>query len=90
MAMEQRYGDMSLVADLANLVEVGLLVEITEPGEASRYALSALGEALTASSTSCKSCELPWPEPCPCCGATEGYDGGGRCLSCRVAWPPEM
>jgi hypothetical protein len=32
----------------------------------------------------------PRSEPCHYCGVDLGYDGGGRCLGCYVALPPEM
>lgn len=89
---------MKLLADLRSMIEAGLLIEVSEPGQPSRYALSDLGEQLTL----LRSPDTPqpprprhefsidWPEPCPACGAREGFDGGGRCHRCRVAWPPEM
>lgn len=30
------------------------------------------------------------PEPCPACRARDGFDGGGRCRRCRIAWSPDM
>jgi hypothetical protein len=76
--------------DLAALVEAGLVVEVGEPGETPCYALSARGEDLPGSSMEPDSMWPVEPEPCPACQATDGYDGGARCLRCHVAWPPEM
>jgi hypothetical protein len=93
--------DHDLIADLRSLVEAGLLEEVREPGEPSRYALTPLGRIFATArrpravrapqgSGSDHVFPLTWPEPCPVCGATDGYDGGGRCLACHVPWPPEM
>jgi hypothetical protein len=75
-----------LRADLQALVDTGLVVEVREPGQPPRYALSVSGHDLTSSSTAFGHMS----EPCPACGATEGFDGGARCHRCHVAWPPEM
>jgi hypothetical protein len=81
-----------LMLDLQNLADAGFLVEIRKPGQPSRYALSAvahdLGPAPAPDSHTYPIAD--WPEPCPACGATEGFDGGARCYRCHVAWPPEM
>jgi hypothetical protein len=81
-----------LMANLHGLVDAGLLVEIREPGEPSRYALhSSAAPSGSASPPEAHVHPLPvWPEPCPVCGASDGFDGGGRCLACYVPWPPEM
>lgn len=81
-----------LMADLHALVDAGVLIEILERGEPSRYALTrSAGQATSTSGSSAQAYRLPdWPEPCPVCRATDGFDGGGRCLVCHVAWPPEM
>lgn len=87
-----------LMTDLQNLVERGLLTEIRVPGEPSRYALSAVGQKMTAllrgrterASDAAAAYEPASIEPCPRCGAESGYDGGARCLSCGTPWPPEM
>jgi hypothetical protein len=92
---------MNLFNDLQAMVEAGLVVEVLVPGEPSRYALSDFGERLAgwaamdepqAGDPAEPHHEFPlhWPEPCPACGATDGFDGGNRCRRCRVAWPPEM
>jgi serine/threonine-protein kinase len=34
--------------------------------------------------------DSPLAEPCPACQAQVGFDGGGRCLACHIAWSPDM
>lgn len=76
------------MADLQVLVDRRLLVEVRIPGRPSRYAPA--GEMRMAAPLSRAQAAQIGPEPCPCCGAKRGFDGGGRCNACRVAWPPEM
>ena len=81
-----------LMADLEALVDARLVVEIRELGQPSRYGLSRSGRNL-ASRSDPDGHVYPiedWPEPCPACLAREGFDGGGRCNRCHIAWPPEM
>jgi hypothetical protein len=81
-----------LMSDLQALVDADLVVEVRELGLPSRYALTVSGHDL-ASCSAAVSHVYPvadWPEPCPACGAREGFDGGGRCYRCHIAWPPEM
>jgi hypothetical protein len=89
-----------LMADLQCLVDAGLVDEVSDPGEPPRYELSPLGEMLAAVKSEIRLRAVPsnvahtfpstWPEPCPVCHATDGLDGGGRCLSCHFGCPPEM
>ena len=81
-----------LIADLEALMGAGLVVEIREFGEEVRYGPSASARELTSSfAAASHSYPVPdSPEPCPACGAWEGFDGGGRCERCHIAWPPEM
>jgi hypothetical protein len=92
---------ITLHTELRIMVEAGLLVELSVPRAPSRYALTELGEQLTGlvsaydgqqASADEPHHEFPldWPEPCPVCRATDGFDGGGRCLRWYVPWPPEM
>jgi hypothetical protein len=88
---------ITLHTELRIMVDAGLLVEVSMPGAPSRYALTELGEQLTGQVATdgpqrdeTHEFGLEWPEPCPVCGATDGFDGGGRCHRCHVAWPPEM
>jgi hypothetical protein len=90
MAADEYETPDHLMADLRGLVDGGLLVEVRTPGEPSRYALSTLGEKLATRISPGHHEDPVWPEPCPVCGATEGFDGGGRCRQCHVASPPEM
>lgn len=78
-----------LMADLQVLVERGVVEEIRIPNRPSRYAVAppaapayAMGET--------PPLVADWPEPCPSCGATADFDGGGRCNGCHVAWPSHM
>jgi hypothetical protein len=92
-----------LLMDLRVLVDAGLVVEVRGPGEPCRYAISEVDDQPPAREMADRLPDMPqprrrethefaleWPEPCPACGAREGFDGGGRCRRCRIAWPPEM
>ncbi len=94
-----------LVTELQELVAAGLLIEVRREDEPARYAIRrganpgalprdgtpAARDAGVEIAGSEHDFELPdWPEPCPNCGARTGFDGGARCLSCSVPWPPEM
>ena len=81
-----------LMSDLQALMDAGLVVETREHGQPSRYGLGRSGRDL-ASRAGPDGHVYPiegWPEPCPACSAREGFDGGGRCNRCHIAWPPEM
>ena len=96
MNTEDDYGHLDeLRADLQALVDAGLVDEIQEPGEPSRYGLSPFGAMFAAAIKSEHDrSAMPagedhafWPvgpEPCPVCGATDGFDGVAECLRCRV------
>lgn len=79
-----------LMADLQALVDARLVVEIRELGQPSRYELTRSGRDLASRSNGHVYPIEDWPEPCPACRAREGFDGGGRCHRCHIAWPPEM
>lgn len=66
-----------LLADLETLMDAGLVVEIRELGQQSRYGLSAAAHDHASRPTAVSdSYPVPdWPEPCPACGAREGFDG---------------
>ena len=96
MSTEDDYGHLDqLRADLQALVDAGLVDEVQEPGEPSRYGLSPLGAMFAAviqsehdpSATPAGEDRAFWPvgpEPCPVCGASDGFDGVAECLRCRV------
>jgi hypothetical protein len=82
-----------LMADLRALVDAGLVDELHEPGQPSRYGLSPFGAMLASAiasdsgttATPPRSLLGPWPmgaAPCPACGATAGADGVAQCLHC--------
>jgi hypothetical protein len=96
MSTEDEYGHLDqLRADLQALVDAGLVDEMQAPGEPSRYGLSPVGALFAAAIKSeHDQSAMPadedhafWPvgpEPCPVCGATDGFDGVAECLRCRV------
>ena len=82
-----------LMDDLQTLVDAGLVIEVRELGQPSRYALSQPRSGARRERSGPDGHVHPiedWPEPCPACGAREGFDGGGRCNRRHIAWPPEM
>lgn len=102
MNPEDDYGQLDeLKADLEALVEAGLVDEVREPGEASRYGLSPLGVMLAAAIKDDRGAGVapsatahgPWPmgrAPCPVCGATDGVDGVAQCLHCSPSTSSSM
>jgi hypothetical protein len=80
-----------LMTDLQVLINAGLIVEIRELGQPLRYAARrSAGDPMSDPADVKDYSEPDLPEPCPACGAREGFDGGGRCNRCHIAWPPEM
>ena len=72
-------------ADLQRLLDEGLIEEVAVTGEQLRYAPVEFSERQPAHEFA-----LQGPEPCSACGEAAGYDGGGRCLNCRVGWSQAM
>jgi hypothetical protein len=65
-----------LMDDLQALVDAGLVIEVRELDQPSRYALSNPGRALATRSGGPDGHVHPiedWPEPCPACDAREGF-----------------
>jgi hypothetical protein len=80
-----------LMSELRGLLDAGLLREVRIPGQPLRIDFTSVGHELAASTSRVSEWEMEvQDEPCPVCGATDGFDGGGRCRRCYVSWPPEM